>query len=187
MAIDIGKIKQAKKVFDSRTEEKTKEKKLENQRKETERGERNLQKLQEVLSAVQSPDFEKWLETQLIEITEYYGDVKYKLVFKAETGKQGQPYHTFSDREDWFNVSIEFIPFYSERYRYCYRGMAFRTYSQYDILDQEIYEVYAKKRKNLMEEINQTILEVFTESNIKVKSKFEESDSKIIYSYNIQV
>lgn len=187
MSIDVNKIKEAKKVFDSRTEEKTKEKKLENQRKETERGERNLTKLKEILSAVQSPDFEKWLETQLIEITEYYGDVKYKLVFKAEADKQqGQPYHTFSNK-DWFNVSIEFIPFYSERYRYCYRGMAFRTYSQYDILDQEIYNEFENQRKDLMEEINQTILGVFQDSNIKVKSKFEESDSKIIYSYKIQV
>ena len=143
MAIDVGKIKQAKKVFEAKSDEKEKAKKAENQIKEQERGERNLKKLQEVLSAVQSPDFEKWLETQLIEITEYYGDIKYKLVFKVYADNQAQ--HTFPNR-DWFNVSIEFIPFYSERYRYCYRGMAFKKYSQYDILDQEIYNEYEKTR-----------------------------------------
>ena len=68
-----------------------------------------------------------------------------------------------------------------------YRGMAFRTYSQYDILDQESYNEFENQRKDLMEEINQTILGVFQDSNIKVKSKFEESDSKIIYSYKIQL
>lgn len=190
MAIDVGKIKQAKKVFEAKTDEQEKAKKAENQIKERERGEENLKKLREVLSAVKSPEFEKWLEKQLIEIAEYYGDVKYHLVFKAEADHQVQQlsasFYTVPNR-DWFNVSVEFIPFYSDRFKYCYRGMAFKKYSQYNIFDQEIYDEYENKRKNLMEDINQTILDVFQESNIKVKCKFEESDSLTIYSYKIQV
>lgn len=46
---------------------------------------------------------------------------------------------------------------------------------------------FENQRKDLMEDINQTIFGVFQDSNIKVKCKFEESDSLIIYSYKIQV
>lgn len=190
MSIDIKKIKQAKKEFDTKMDEKEKAKKAENQRQEQVRGENNLKKLQEVLSEVQSPEFEKWLETQLIEIAEYYGDLKYELVFQAKEDTQTQnlskSFYTRPYR-DYYNVSIEFTPFYSDRYRYCYRGLAFRKYGQYDILDQETYNLYEQKRKDLMEEINQAILDVLSESKIKVKNKFEETDSKIIYSYKFKI